>query len=156
MGIGRHIEDWNYTNDPLNSQVDRVRKLVGDTDENAKLISDAEVEYNISVASDDYEAAYLTAMDVLAWSSRFVNKTGGGQTESASQFYDHMEKLAAKLLARAPMAIPKAPQLRHDDRDRMRGDSTLIQPRFGTAMLSEDGIPIRPNTNRIDPSEVLK
>jgi hypothetical protein len=156
MGIGRHIEDWNYTNDPANSQVDRVRMLVGDTDENAKLISDTEVEYNISISADDYEAAYLTANGILAWASRFVDNSGGGGRWSASQFYEHMETLAAKLLARAPMAIPKAPQLRHDDRDRMRADPTLIQPRFGTAMLSVDGVPIRPNTNRIDLDDVLE
>lgn len=147
MGIGRVIEDWNYSADPANSQVDRVRKLVGDTDESAKLISDTEIEYNISLSADDYEAAWRTACDIVAWSARLVSKSGGGMTENAAEVHTHYVALAERLLVQAPMAIPRAPQLRRTDRERMESDTTLIQPQFGVGMLSEDAEAIRPNTN---------
>ena len=153
MGIGRAIEDWNYGNDPANSQVDRVRKLIGDTDPNSKFVSDSEIEYNITLSADDYEAAWRSACDIMAWTARLVSKSGGGMTEAAADAHKHYKALAEHLLALAPMAIPKAPQLRHADRDRMEGDSTLIQPQFGVGMLSEDAEAIRPNTNRVTPPD---
>ena len=155
MGIGRSIEDWNYSGDPANVQVDRVRKLVGDTDPSSKLISDTEIEYNISISGDDYESAWRTACDISAWAARLTSKSGGGMTEGANVVYDHYVALAERLLVQAPMAIPKAPQLRHTERDRMEGDSTLIQPQFGVGMLSDDANPIRPNQNRVSTEDVL-
>lgn len=155
MGIGRAIEDWNYGNNPADSLVDRVRMLVGDTDENAKLISDTEIEYFISESGEEYEAAWRTACAIKAWSCRLVNKSGGGMNEGGAAVFKHYTELAEELLMRAPMAIPRAPQLRTTDRERMKADPTLIQPQFGTAMLSEDAAAIRPNTNTISPEEAL-
>lgn len=156
MGIGRVIEDWNYNNDPANSMVDRVRMLVGDTDPSAKLISDTEVEYLLTESGgEEYEAAWRTACAIKAWAARLVNKSGGGMNEGAAKVFEHYKDLCDELLMRAPMAIPRAPQLRRADRERMKNDPTLIQPQFGTAMLSEDAVAIRPSTQAINPDEVL-
>jgi hypothetical protein len=128
---------------------------VGDTDPAAKLISDTEVEYFLSESREEYEAAWRTACAIKAWAARLVNKSGGGMNEGASKVYEHYSDLCDELLMRSPMAIPRAPQLRRADRERMKNDSTLIQPQFGTAMLSVDAVPIRPNTNVVNPDEVL-
>ena len=53
MPLNRSMEDWNFGADPTNSSVDRVRMLVGDTDENRKLISDTDIEYYISVSAEE-------------------------------------------------------------------------------------------------------
>jgi len=155
MGIGRAIEDWNYGNDPINNIVDEVRHLVGDTNEATKLITDTEIEYAISKSGEVFEAAWRTACAIRNWAATLVNKSGGGMNEGAAKVFEHYEKVCDDLLMRAPMAIPRAPQLRRVDRDRMKSDTTLIQPQFGTAMLSKDAVPIRPNTNVVTPDEVL-
>ena len=157
MGIGRVTDDWNFSGDPTNSIVDRVRMLVGDTEESVKLITDTEIEYYLAISAEEFEAAWRTACGIKAYAARYVNKSGGGMTESGSQVFEHYEKLADELLTRAPMAIPRAPQLRRDDRRRMRDDPTLIQPQFSVGMLSEDAEAIRPNTNVIrGPDEALR
>lgn len=155
MALSRNVDDWTYTNDPANSNLDLVRKLVGDTDINRKLISNTEIEYNISVAGEVYEAAYLTALDIQAWSATHVSKSGGGYTEQLQKVFEHYGKLAERLLIQAPMAIPKAPQLSRSSRQTMKEREDLIQPQFGVGMLSEDAEPIKPNTNTPDAGDVF-
>jgi hypothetical protein len=155
MALNRTIEDWHFTNDPANSQVDRVRMLVGDTDENRKLISDSEIEYCISISREEYEAAWHTALAIQAWSATHVSKSGGGYTEQLQKVFEHYGKLAERLLVQAPFAIPKAPQLSRAGRQTMREREDLIQPQFGVGMLSEDAEPIRPNTNDTNPDDAF-
>lgn len=155
MALLRKIDDWNYGNDPANNQVDRVRKLVGDTDPNRKLISDSEIEYNISVSGSDHEAAYRTALDIQAWAASHVNTRGRDHGEDLSDVFKQYGELAQRLLIQAPFALPRAPQLRRDDRNRMKEDSELIQPQFSVGMLSEDADAIRPNSNTVTPDEAF-
>lgn len=157
MALGRTFDNgaWNYGGDPLNSQVDRVRMYVGDTDENFKLISDSEIEYMISISSDDLEASYRVALLIKAAVAKYASKSGQGFTEALQQVYDHYDKLAQQLLTQAPIAIPKAPQLSKDKRDTFKSDTDLPQPQFGTGMLSEDAEAIRPSTRQPNPDDVF-
>lgn len=156
MALSRQIVDWNYGGDPIGSQVDRIRVLVGDTDDQRKLISDSEIEYFISLSQDDHEAAYRTALAIQSWAATHVTKSGGGYDEQLTKIFEHYGKIAARELAMAPLAVPKAPQLRRTDRDRMQNDSDLIQPQFSVGMLSEDSDAVRSNHNDLvtdDPFE---
>lgn len=157
MALGRTFDDgtWNYSGDPSNSQVDRIRMYVGDTDENFKLISDAEIEYCISQTSDDYEASYRVALLIKAAVAKYSAKSGQGFTEQLQQVYEHYTKLAEQLLTQAPIAVPKAPQLSRDKRDTFKSDTDLIQPQFGTGMLSEDAEAIRPSTRTPSADDVF-
>jgi len=146
MSVGRSLTDWSYGGDPANNQVDEVRMLVGDTDPSRKLITDTEIEYYISKAAEVYEAAYNTALAIRASMAKLTSKSGRDFSEDASKAFDHYTVLADDLLLKAPMAIPRAPQLSRADRDSMRQNSDLIQPSFGGGMLSEDADAIRPNT----------
>lgn len=149
------MEDWNYGGDPTNSLVDRVRMLVGDTDDNRKLISDTEIEYYISISSEEYEASWHTALAIQAWSATHVSRSQGGYTEQLQKVFEHYGKLAERLLVQAPFGIPVAPQLSRSKRRTMKQNEDLIQPQFGVGMLSEDSEPIRPNTNDTNPEDVF-
>lgn len=155
MALSRQIEDWNYGADLAGNSKDLVRKLVGDTDENRKLISDTEIEYNISVAGEAYEAAYLTALDIQAWSATHVSKSGGGYTEQLQKVFEHYGALAQRLLTQAPFALPSSPQLSRAKRETMKENTDLIQPQFGVGMLGDDADPIKPNTNTPDAGDVF-
>lgn len=155
MALQRTIDDWNYGGDPAGSQVDRVRKLVGDTDSNRKLISDSEVEYNISIGTDDFHAAYLTALDIQAFAASHVSITGQGHTEQLQQVFTHYGKLAERLLVQSGIAFPNAPQLSRADREAMQKDTDLIQPQFSVGMLSEDADAIKPNANVVTPDNAF-
>jgi hypothetical protein len=61
---------WTYGNDPQHSRLDRIRLLIGDTDENQPLIGDEELNFSMKQHESD-ELAAADACDAIA--ARYCN-----------------------------------------------------------------------------------
>ena len=89
-------------NSPGASAKDTVRFLIQDTDENAVLLDDAEINWLVDEANNNvYEAAAQACLIILAQVAEQSDETIGSTTVSASSKTDNYEKLYVKLKARA-------------------------------------------------------
>lgn len=152
MPLGKEIADWSFGGQPegtdLENRRDRIRIMVGDTDEDLKLIDDSTIEWRISLSGDDKVVAALVAEDI---SARFLKYATTKSAKDYSESYANVAKAyaekAKELWRASPTAIPSAPQLRFSTRKPFRQDPDLKQPQFSVGMLSEDTIPIEPGVH---------
>lgn len=153
MPLGRELgDDWTYGKDPENDPKDRVRVMVGDTDENSKLIGDSVIRWRIATSTTDTEAAYKVACDIQAEAAKHASKSGGNYSEDMAKVFEHYGTVAARLLAQCPLAIPRSAQLSRTRRETFKRDAELQTPSFSIGMLSEDAQAVTPVNNDI-PSE---
>jgi hypothetical protein len=83
---------WTYDGDPSANARDAIRFLVGDTDTNDQLITDAEIAWvNNQVTGSDtattglYDAAYRVCLTIASKFSRDADKSVGDLSISANQ-----------------------------------------------------------------------
>lgn len=105
---------WSYSGDPENSDLDKVRFLISDTDEDDQLLQDAEIEHALSTNNDDvYNAAALCCEVIHRKFLRQVDYRLGPLAVSASQRADAYAKLAEEFRMKAGQGIsftePKTP-----------------------------------------------
>lgn len=89
---------WSYGNDPLNSDLDAVRFLIGDTDSTDPLLQDEEINYLL----DSYNvqtASYYAVRSIAAKFARLCREATGDIEVYAHQKYDHYSKLAKQMSA---------------------------------------------------------
>lgn len=93
---------WTYSGDPDGERKDEVRFLVGDTDTNAKLVQDEEIEFVLKqYPAASGKPAWLAAAhvcDAIAGKfARKINQSVGPLSASNEQQYEHYVALAQQL-----------------------------------------------------------
>lgn len=93
---------WNYSGDPTSSDKDAVRFLVGDTDEDDKLVTDDEIEWFLTEFPESpYHAAAEVAESIAAKFAREVTHSGDGLSYAAEQLQQNYAELAERLRRQA-------------------------------------------------------
>lgn len=120
-----------YGGDPENSDIDKVRLLVGDTDCSAAYLLDSEIAYFITECGGVEWAAPRAAEAIAAKLTRKVDFSSGQQRQSLSKLQEQFFKLAARLEARAAeTSQPYAGNMDVDDNRSDKEDTDLRQPYF--------------------------
>ena len=120
-----------YGNDPENSPLDKVRFLVGDTDCATAFLSDQEIDYLIAEEGGADFAAPCAANAIAAKVARRVTQSAAGVSQNLSDLFDHFNRLAKKLLAKANASTTiYAGGLSVDEKVLDREDQDLTQPYF--------------------------
>lgn len=124
---------WSY-NEALTSSIDKVRFLVGDTDESDPQFQDEEIAWALTVSSDVYMAAIIVCRAAIARYSRQVSKSVGDLSISASEKAQHYRDLVSDLEQQAAMTalvpIPYAGGRTISDMETDETDADLVQPAF--------------------------
>lgn len=90
---------WTYSGDPSSSQRDSIRFVIGDTDVNDQLLTDAEIDYMIATYGVSRHAASESARAIAAKFARLMNRSIGGLSADFSAKYRQYLELADKLEA---------------------------------------------------------
>jgi len=127
---------------PIITTLDKVRLLVGDTDPDAPLLNDDELDYFIDARADDEHLAAADVAEALA--ARFARKpdfSADGQSVSRKQF-DYYLKLAGELRQRSSAGGLKAVEV-----ERLDGYSEGISARDGAGQTGSRGRVLRGYTD---------
>jgi len=127
---------WTYSGNPSSSDRDAVRALIGDTDTTDQLLSDEEIAFALTEASNAiYAAAALCIRMILPKFARLVDTS----IESVSVRYGERVKSFTELLgqleskADAMTTVTGAPILTGisvTEMDSVRQDSDRVPPNF--------------------------
>lgn len=132
---------WSYNNAGLaNSAKDRVRLLIGDTDDSRQQLQDEEIAYVLTQQTSTTLAAAACADLLCAKYAFLVNTENGSLRLSAAARHKHYQDLADRLRAGGAGEIPGDATV-HDariyvggtsisDKDNILGDSDTVQPAF--------------------------
>jgi len=125
-----------YTNDPGGSLTDRVRFIVGDTDNTDLVLSNGEIEYLLDAHGSPRRAAVYACEAIMAFYARQVDSEIDQIRIIASDRFDHYMKLSLRLRREAGllMAIPYAGGMFKLEREQDRKSRELVQPIFTTGM----------------------
>lgn len=129
---------WSYSGNPSSSSRDKVRFLIGDTDSTDQLLTDAEVDYTLTVYTDAYLAGAMCS-DVLAakW-SRLADKSVGSLSISYSQRQKNMAELAQRLrrmsATLSSTVAPYAGGISVSDKESQEEDDDRTAPAFSVGM----------------------
>lgn len=125
---------WTYSGDPSNSDLDEVRYLSGDIDEDEQLASNAEVTYCISETGNKFTAAALVCDGIAAKLAREVTITAGAGGElklRLEQMSEAFAKRAIVLRARAAIdATPYAASVSTARKEVQEDDDDRVKPIF--------------------------
>ena len=123
---------FSYSGDPLNSDKDKVRFLVGDTDAGSPLLEDAEVMYLIESEGTALAASIAAAIGIAAKFSRLMDESAGDVSKSYSQRHEHYLKLSSSLRQRnaEKCVVPFAGGISESDKTILETDTDVVQPSF--------------------------
>jgi hypothetical protein len=94
-------KNWTYTHSPATSQVDEVRLLIGDTNEDDPLLSNEEIEYFIATEGPGKRAASEAARAIASSFARLMDRSIGSLSASYSQKYQQYFDLSQTLKTEA-------------------------------------------------------
>lgn len=141
---------WTYGNDPSNSTRDAVRFLVGDTDTNDQLVTDEEIAFALSEASNaKYSAAVIVCEALIGKFARLADTSIESVKVSYSQRADGYKNLLNQLKLKAQtesgaFGAPKVGGVRDSEISAAREDTDRVTPIF------EDGMFDNPSVKRDD------
>lgn len=105
------INNWSYSGDPTASPLDEVRFLCGDTNPDAKLVSDDEINYALKLAygatppaQGNFLAAVFVTESIAATFTGLVDESVGDLHVSYSQRAKQYDGLLKRLRRRANLA----------------------------------------------------
>ncbi len=122
---------WTYGGDPKNSDRDKIRLLVGDTDSSNQLVTDEEIDWALDRESSIFEAAALTAEFVAASFARNPDKQIRDLSVKFSQTISSYRELAEEYKQRSSGQgtwKDLAPGLSQDTKDSYDDDDDLVKP----------------------------
>ena len=110
---------WTYSGDPSASNLDEVRFIIGDTDENDPLLSNEEIMYRVNADGGRTvtAAAILCCDDIVAQTAKKMDKSLGPLSLSYVARHENYIKLAKRLRATNSYPIPLAAGLFPDKTD---------------------------------------
>lgn len=124
---------WTYGADPLNSDQDLLRLLIGDTDTTDQLLSDAEVLYFTTTFSVPYGAAVAAAFAIAAKYARQINTRNSILWVYAKARWDHYMALYNLLLdleSKAALCTIVVGGFSRAERLAIMANTDLIRPSF--------------------------
>ena len=103
---------WTYTGNPEVSKLDECRFMIGDTDQNHKLLQDEEIEYLIKQSKDNdnllFYSLFMRAATIYA---KEIKRTLGPQSEDPTNRVNFFKAQAAaykaKLTSASGLSLPK-------------------------------------------------
>lgn len=132
---------WTY--DPsIPSDKDKVRFLIGDTDEKDPQLKDGEIAFELAAAGDYLLAAVNCAENLVAYYARKAQFQLGTQVmQYAQQKSANYKMLAASLRARMARtgAAPYVGGRSQAEKETDVQNTDLVQPFFRTRMMAEIG-----------------
>lgn len=87
---------WSYSGDPSNSDVDRCRFMIGDTDESNQLMQDEEIQYIIADSANDDALFYALFKRAATLYARDIKRSLGPQSEDPTSRLDFFAQEARK------------------------------------------------------------
>jgi hypothetical protein len=125
----------SFTYDPtaLDTDLAKVRTLIGDTDSNDPLLTDEQIAFFTSESGNIYLAA-ANAIDygVLPALARDIDRNGTGFSASRSQKFQHYKDLSEKLRSRAESgALVVMTGCSVDQQSSLESDSDYVPAAFG-------------------------
>ena len=133
---------WSYSGDPSDSTRDKVRFLIGDTDNSDRQFSDEEVD---AILADNGDEPYSTAIalieGLIARYSRYITKSVGDLSISYGDRVKQYQSLLTGLKTKASIKLckPYAGGISISDKQIDEGDSDRVQPSFYKGMHDMDG-----------------
>jgi len=136
---------WTYTGTPGQDSAaerrDAARLLVGDTNTNDQQVSDEEIAFYLSEASNNtYRAAAIAAQGLAAKYARSVDTAFEGVRSSYSQRATHYKQMALQLEAKAVSAgglgMPSAGGISISEIERVDNDTDRVKPVFKQGQFS--------------------
>lgn len=135
---------WTYSGNPADSEKDAVRFLIGDTDTNDQLLSDAEINYVIVESGGSrYQAAHDAAYAVAGKFSRMAQSKSVGDlsisyADRAKAYFELANELL-ELSARREVPTPWA-----SPNNMIRASQKTIPPSNGTEFYTGQQDYLRP------------
>lgn len=128
---------WSYSGDPSASDLDKVRFLIGDTDDDDQQLTNEEIS---AMLDDNSDNAYTTAIacveGLIAKYARKVDKSMGDLSISYGKLADNYRKMLTDLRRRATLQLctPWAGGISISDKETNENDSDVVQPHFKVGM----------------------
>lgn len=134
---------FSYNDSELSSDLNRVRRLIGDVSSTSAEFSDEEVEFFIDEGNNIYGAVALAAHSLAAKYADKVTKSVGELSISLSDKYEHFKSLAIKFEGLAD--LKGSPQIyaggiSKSDKDNREADSDRTEPDFYRGEFDFEGI----------------
>lgn len=134
---------FTYDNDPENVPRDAVRLLIGDTDLEDPLLSDAEVAFYLAESnSNRYKAAMEACRAIAAKLSRRPDFTAGRITVSNRDRAQAFLKLAEEIRKKHQLTTvrPFAGGISQADKSARERDTDRVEPFFTREMFKPDEV----------------
>lgn len=133
---------WDYSGNPADSDKDKVRFLVGDTDTNDRLVEDEEINWALSEYPSVYVAAAEICEAIAAKFARKVDQSVGDLRISFSKQSDQYSKKAAQLRRKSSIlnVKPYAGGISVSDKETVRENSDRVDPSFTRGMDDYDSV----------------
>lgn len=145
---------WSYSGNPSDSDKDAVRFLIGDTNEDCKLINDEEINYLLSEENTPLQAAIRACQSISGQYSRLADRTIGDYSEKYSQKAKNYLELADKLQAQANKTginpIPYAGAISVQDKRNQELNQNRVKPDFKKDMMENIGHVSQVDTKQIE------
>lgn len=134
---------WSYSGNPADSDLDRLRFLIGDVDSNDQQLSDEELNFLLAQNSIIVQAAVGACDAIIAKYSRLVDqKTGDIDTKYSQRIaaYENLKKAlptspaATDDSAPSPWPVPYAGGISEADMDTETDDEDRVGPVFAVGM----------------------
>lgn len=101
---------WSYSGDPTASAIDRYRFLVGDTDPNAPIMQDEEIQFLADEAgNNENKILYMLFSQAATIFARDIKRSLGPQMEDPTKRLEYFAKMAEEYKARilsAGLSLP--------------------------------------------------
>lgn len=139
---------WTYDGDPSASALAYVRFLIGDTDTTDQQLTDEEINYILSINSDNaWQSAIQCAQTLGAKYQRRADSQVGDLRISASQiakgYWDMAKRLQSDPVAAAGVA-PYAGGISVADKDANRQETDRVPPAFTRDLMFTPGDRLTP------------
>lgn len=122
---------WSYTGNPLTSDLDLIRLLIGDTDIDEQLLTDAELIYFNSTFGFPYGSAAQAARAIAAKYARMVNTRNSVLWVYGASRFDHYMALINQFEDQgAAFCTIVVGGISRADREAILANSNLLGPSF--------------------------
>lgn len=142
---------WSFSGNPASSNLDHVRVLIGDIDTSDQLVSDEIINFQLTQNSNDvFLAAEAVCLGLAGKFARKVDTSVESVRVSYSNLYKQYIEMARRYKQQASssssasggggIGVPFVSGISINQRDSLKEDSDLIQPRFERDQFDADSI----------------
>lgn len=127
---------FTYSTTTLNTDLGKIRLIIGDTNSNDQILQDEEINYASTSTYSLREAAAVAAEFAAAKYARGADKTVGPLSISLSQKAEQMRALAATIrISSAAETLPFAGGISISRMDTVQEDTDRVETSFNVGMM---------------------